>query len=358
VFVDIGQWLFREVMNGSRSFGDSAYRAPEGVKAPSSDLFSLGGLFVFLGTGRQPIGLNSADMEGLKQQITLILKEANPELYRDDVGVADIMAMCLRRESRVQHASHLLRDINTFWPAASQASLFDELHSLDDCVATLDAASSSSVFVAVASSHIRSLKQTLLDLRDGIYDASGDPHDMRSAANNLLGTLREGDEFVTVSLPAFWFPGNIGINGRFLSMCRNAAARGARVKRVLLINEDLSDQHLAEIVSAQLNATVDLDSAARPNFAIRYLLLSADRRRKLIASGKHFGLLTKDGEQIAMSPVYDTSDQLVTLRFRSGPRQVDGLRAAFEKIWNDARPLADLRLPQDSDALDAIEKLG
>jgi hypothetical protein len=192
-------------------------------------------------------------------------------------------------------------------------------------------------------------------LSNGVYDASGDPQDIRSAAYDLLGALRAGDEFVTVSLPAFWYPQNIGINGRFLSMCRNAAARGATVKRVLLINEDLSDPYLEDIVSAQLNAAEGVD---RSHFAIRYLTMSADERRKLVAKGRHFGLLVKDGEHIAMSPIYNSTEQLVTLRFRSDPRQVDGLRSAFETIWKDARPLADFRLPADSRALDAIEKLG
>jgi serine/threonine protein kinase len=357
VFVDVGQALFREVMNGARAFSGNFYRAPEGISTPSSDLFSLGGLLLFVATGEDPIGFTYTDREVLKQQIALKVKETNPRLYQDDVGVADIIASCLRQDGRVQHASRLLDDIDKFWPEATPVSILEELQSLTDPATCLDAGDNS-VYRSVAYSHIRSLRRILSEMGKGVFDASGSPSDIRSAAYALLRTLGAGDEFVTVSLPAFWFPENIGTNGRFLSMCRNAAARGASVKRVLLINEDLSDPHLQEIVAAQLNAAADLDTAVRANFAIRYLPMSPEKRRRLVASGKHFGLLVKGGDRVAMSPVYDTNEMLVTLRFRSGLQQVEGLREAFEAIWTDARPLVDLRLPTASLNLDVIERFG
>jgi hypothetical protein len=342
------------VMNGAPKVSGSFYRAPEGVNTPSSDLFSLGGLLFFLATGREPIGFPYTENEVLKQQIALQIKDANPALYQDDVGVADVIAVCLRREGRVQHAGRLLRDIDTFWPEAEPARVLNELTSLRKPVRALDdPACSNAVFRAVAVSHIRSLRRTFADMGKGIFDASGSSSEIRSAAYALLRTLGQGDQFVTVSIPTFWFPENIGINGRFLSMCRNAAARGASVRRVLLTTPDLSDPHLEEIVTAQLNAAADLEPSQRANFAVRYLPLTTDQRRALVASGRHFGLLVKGGDRIAMFPVYD-DDRLVTLRFRSGERQVAGLRESFDTIWNMAKSLVDLRFPT---RLDAIQKL-
>jgi hypothetical protein len=192
----------------------------------------------------------------------------------------------------------------------------------------------------------------------GVFDANGGARDIRSDAYALLSTLGVGDEFITVSLPAFWYPDNIGINGRFLSMCRNAAARGASIKRVFLIDECLSDPHLQQIVAAQLDAVADIEPSLRPNFAVRYVLMSADERRRRVANGRHFGLLVKGNECIAMSPEYDSNDLLVSLRFRSGPRQVDGLREVFEDIWSNSRPLVDLCFPTDSLTLDMLENTG
>jgi serine/threonine protein kinase len=355
VFVDVGESLFREVMNGAKAFSGNFYRAPEGIGTPSSDLFSLGGVLYFLATGKQPIGFGHNDKETLKREITFKIKEANPRLYQDDAGVADVIAMCLRRRDRIQHASQLLRDIDTFWP--TPASILDELKSLDDPAATLDA-SGCSMYLSTARSYIRSLHQILTDMSKGVFDANGGARDIRSDAYALLSTLGVGDEFITVSLPAFWYPDNIGINGRFLSMCRNAAARGASIKRVFLIDERLSDPHLQQIVAAQLEAVADIEPSLRPNFAVRYVLMSADERRRRVANGRHFGLLAKGNECIAMSPEYDSNDLLVSLRFRSGPRQVDGLREAFEDIWSNSRPLVDLCFPTDSLTLDMLDKTG
>jgi serine/threonine protein kinase len=356
VFIDVGQSLFREVMNGANAFRGAFYRAPEGIGTSSSDLFSLGGLLFFLATGREPIGLTYSDRELLKQQISLQVKEANPTLYCEDIGVADIIAMCLRKEGRVLDAGRLLDEVDTFWPESSPVSMLDELKSLTDPAAGLDAGGNS-MYLAVAVSDIRSLRRKLSEMAKGVLDVSGSPEDIRYAACRLLRTLRAGDEFFTISHPAFWFPDNIGTNGRFLTMCRNAAARGALVRRVLLIRDDLSDPHLEAIVAAQLNAAAELDPTVRSNFVVRYVLMSDEARRKLVTKGRHFGLLVRGRDRIAMFPVYDTNGRLVTLRFRSGVRQVEGLQETFESIWSAGKPLVDLQLPSATNDLDA-ERVG
>jgi serine/threonine protein kinase len=354
VFIDLGESLFREVINGAKAFSHF-YRAPEGIGTPSSDLFSLGGLLYFLATGQDPVGFAHTDREALKQQIAFRIKQANPELYHDDPGAADIIAMCLRKEERLPHARALLREIDAFWPEAHSTSVLEQLKSLSE-PATLVDATGSCLYQAVATGQIRSFHRTLIGMTKGIFDADGSPADIRSAASGLLGALGVADEFLTVSVPAFWYPENIGVNGRFLSRCQSAAAHGAAVKRVfLLADEDLSNPHLEQIVAAHLNAMADLDASARANFSVRYVIVAQDERRKLVANGKHFGLLVKGGHHTAMWPVYDPNDKLVTLRFRSEPRQVEGLREAFEEIWVKARPLVDLRV---NSQLDVGENVG
>src|SRR5262249_50841768 len=136
---------------------------------------------------------------------------------------------------------------------------------------------------------------------------------------------------------------------------RNAAARGAYVRRVfLLTDQELSQKYMQAIASAQLSGAAGLDSACRSNFAVRYVLLTEAERRQYVASGKHFGLLVKEGCAISMSPVYDADEKLVTLRFRSGPRHVDGLREIFDHLWGVGRPLADLKLPTSSIDIDLV----
>jgi hypothetical protein len=345
VFIDVGQSLFREVITGANEFSTYFYRAPEGVRSPNSDLFSLGGIFYYLATGKDPIGLARAEsLEAHKEQVALKIKAANPDLYHEDAGVSDITALCLRKHGRVQHAARLLRDIDMFWPEDRSISVVSELQAVTGPAAALDTAGNA-LYRFVAGSQLRTFGAMLANMSKGIYDESGSPTSLRTAASALLSTLGTGDEFVTISLPAFWYPDNIGVNGRFLSMCRNAAARGASVKRVLMIDDSLSDPHLQAIVSAQLAAASDVVSSLRINLAVRFVLMTADKRRHLVATGKHFGLLVKGTDRIAMWPVYDAADKLITLRFRSGDRQVEGLRESFDTLWGEARPLVDLNLP-------------
>jgi hypothetical protein len=357
VFIDPGQSLFREVMNGAKEFSGFFYRAPEGITTPGSDLFSLGGLLYYLATGKEPIGFSDCADGVLKQQVALKIKQANLRLYQDDAGVADIIAMCLRKQGRIQHASHLLREIDTFWPETAPSSIQVELKALGAPAAILERAGNA-LYRFVAAAHVRSCRQLLTNLTKGVFDVSGSPDDIRRAAYALLGWLRAGDEFVTVSVPAFFFLDNIGIDDRFFRMCCNSAGQGSFVKRVFLLDEGLSDRHLQRIVAAQLRAAVDMDPALQSNFSVRYVLMPAAKRRELVADGKHFGLLVKEGDRIAMSPVYDANEVLVTLRFRSGLRQVEGLRETFESIWADANPLVDLRFPTSSLNIDVLENVG
>ncbi|HUG16838.1 MAG TPA: protein kinase [Thermomicrobiales bacterium] len=344
IFIDVGQSVFTDVMDGIEEFGASFYRAPERVATPSSDLFSLGAVMYYLATGKKPIGLGAfTDIEVLKRHVALKIKEANPRLYFDDAGVADVVAMCLRKSQRVQHAAHLLHDIDTFWPEARPNGLLAAHDGLRHAGEMLDRGGNS-LFRSIASAKVRDLQEVLIDMAKGVFDISGSSKDIRNAAYSMVGALGEGDEFLALSLPCFWNPDNIGINGRFLSMNRNAAMRGARVRRIFLLEEGFSDRHLHDIVAAQFAVANDIELSRRANYGVRYLVVSAETRRQMLAGGKHFGLLIKAGDHTAMFPVYGENDMLVTLRFRSGPPHVDGLREIFETVWPRARPLVDLRL--------------
>jgi serine/threonine protein kinase len=353
VLIDVGQHTFREVLQGTNDFSGFFYRAPEGVSTPGSDLFSVGAVLYYIATGKEPIGLaDRRDIEALKQKISLRIMQANPALFREDAGVADTIAMCLRSTGRVEHASQLLEEIDTSWPESAPITVTAELAALDVYAKLLDSGNNA-LYRSVACSHLRSCQRTLADMSKGVFDATG-TNSIRRAAKGLMGSLAAGDEFLTVALPAFWYQRNIGTNGRFLSACRNAAARGATVRRVFLLDDELSDESLESIVAAQLRAVEALDPACRPNFAVRYCRMPSARRRHAVATGKHFGLFVKDDGPIAMFPVYNADQTLVTLRFRSGRRHVDGLREAFDVLWGDARPLADLKLPTTTLDIDLI----
>ena len=64
---------------------------------------------------------------------------------------------------------------------------------------------------------------------------------MGSAAYALLGTLGPRDVFVTVSLPVFWLPENIGINGRFLSGARPLEDFKSAIDAELALKKDTKE---------------------------------------------------------------------------------------------------------------------
>jgi serine/threonine protein kinase len=357
ILVDAGESVFREVLHSSTDFSGYFYRAKDWTSTPANDIYSVGATLYAVATAKEPIGFRDYDdIEVLKQQILLKLRQANPPLFYQDAAIADLIAMCIRPHDNVEHASELQAEIDTFWPEPSAANVLDALRPLEEPSARLNEVGHP-LFRVIAGSHLRACRRRLVDLSHGVYDVSGNTK-MRRAAVTLLGGLGPGDEFMTVSVLPFWYPENMGTNGRFLSMCRNAAFRGAVVRRVFLLDESPSDPHLNAIVSAQLNAVESLEPEVRPRFCVRYLTVNPEQRRRFVLRGRHFGLFVKDGHEIVMSPVYDAKDCLTELRFRSGLRHQDGgLRHIFDSFWSDAKPLADLTLthPGNFDWVTAAE---
>ncbi len=342
VLVNVGKFVFVDGRSDAREFRGSAYRAPEGGKTPASDLYSLGALLFYLATGEEPDGAHAhPDRYGLKKYITARIKETNPQIYKHDRSVVDIIVACLRRDGRrVQHAGELLQDIETFEPLAPPRPILEEMVGLTDTGAVLEKRGNA-LFRAIAGREINSLRRVMADMTKGVFDISGTSHEIRSAAYALIRLLYQGDSLVSISIPRFWSAQNILMNGKYLTMNLNAAARGARIRRLFLLDTELSDADLPEIVQAQVNGLADLDESVRENYQVRYVAMKARQRDRLIANGRHFAMLIKDGDRISMFPVYD-GERLVTLRFRSDPRYAEGLVETFEMLWEDAKSLEEL----------------
>jgi len=342
VLINVGKFVFVDGRSDVREFRGSAYRAPDGAKTPMGDLYSVGALLFFLATGKEPDGVRAyPDRCRLKKEIAEHVKKANPGIYRHDPSIVDIIVACLRRDQhRGRHAGELLQDIEIFEPLAPPLSILEELMGLTDTGAVLEK-TGNALFRAIAGREIRALQQVMADMSKGVFDISGTSHEIRSAAYSLIATLQRADSLVAISVPRYWSRQNIFTNGKYLTMNLNAAARGARIRRLLLVDTELSDAELPEIVQAQVNGRADLDESVRENYQVRYVAMSARQRDRLIANGRHFAMLIKDGDRISMFPVYD-GERLVTLRFRSDPRYAEGLVEAFEILWEEARPLEEL----------------
>jgi hypothetical protein len=342
VLIDFGQAAMADAMNVFDQVRNHPYRAPESSRTEGGDLYSLGGLLFFAATGLKPVGIGrTEDNETLKLQVGLKIQEANPALYRDNGGVVDVISRCLRLRGRIEHATHLLRDLDTFAADTDIPAVVDAVSSLESLAKELDA-TGNALFRWIASDRTAELCSAFHAMAQGAFSLSGDTEDLRGAASRLLRALGPGDEYLSISVPRFWWPENIGINGRFLTMNRNAAALGARVRRVFLIgDDDLNDPYLKQIVAAQLQVAKDLGYSDR--YWVRFTPTTPEVREQMLRAGRHFGLLVKGGDHIAMYPSYGASGRLTKLRFLA-KRDAQHLRDAFDQLALSSNPLVDLKL--------------
>src|SRR5262249_27501216 len=104
----------------------------------------------------------------------------------------------------------------------------------------------------------------------------------------------------------------------------------------------LSDRHLDQIVAAHRS----VEQSHGPNYSVRYLFVTNEEREQVVREGKHFGLFVKNDHMTAFFPQYRADDMLETVRFRTDPAIVTGLRDVFRRFFEDERsaPLADLKV--------------
>lgn len=128
------------------------------------------------------------------------------------------------------------------------------------------------------------------------------------------------------------------VSARHLARAINtAAAEGAQLI-VITINTPggLLDSTRA-IVQSILGSTIPTVVYVAPAGA------RAASAGTFVTAAANFAVkLVREGDQVAMFPVYDEEERLVSVRFRSGEQQVAGLKESFEGLWSCTRPLVDL----------------
>ena len=97
-------------------------------------------------------------------------------------------------------------------------------------------------------------------MQRGLYEIAGDHEEIASGLTQFLSLLRKGDQYLTVTIPSFWHPQNLGINGRFLSMNRLSAQRQVVVKRIFLLTkeDERNDKHLRKILASHRRVLLEL----------------------------------------------------------------------------------------------------
>lgn len=358
VFIDFGQAIFRDLVFdiGQISGRNRAYMAPEGARSVSGDVYSIGGVLHLLATGHDPLP-PVEDIDDVKDLVTRLVLDNNPKLYRENCGVVDVIARCLRfsRHGRTPHPAALMEDIATFdrRHVGAEAPKPDaELRSMGSSVNSLGE-SPSPFFLFAATLQLRRIAGDLADMANGSWDLIGDHETIVSALTQFTAGLHAGDQYHTVSTSTFWLPQNLGVNGRFLSMNRLAAQEGAVIRRVFLVteNEIDTDRHLRRVLRTHLREMDDLEKTGvttaksaieEGGYFTGVWIVPEKERDDRLRRGEHYGLVVRGTARVIMYPIYREDRQLVAVQFRSGPAtegRIEQVRSALHKT----RPLSDFR---------------
>jgi serine/threonine protein kinase len=352
--IDFGEGQFRDlVLRPTRREGGS-WTPPEGNGTVAADIYAIGGTLFYLATGRKEPMQWKKDIDELKSFVAQELSKKNPTLHKENWGIADIIASCLRYrpEQRPRNTQRLRLNIETFdegWKTRRKTTARLAQHTGD-------------LFGWLASCRQRQLSDELKDMRRGVFDLMGDHDDLVLGMTQFISVLDAGDEYLTVTAPSLWRAGNLGIMGRFLSMNRLAAQRRAILRRVFLICPgDKRDPDFGRILSAHIEMMRSLPKYAkaenwqleRRGFYAGVIETSEEERQNMIVAGDHCGVLTKESDGVLMAPVYDASGMLVSIQMRRNPRLVAQYRSKILTLLKRSRPLADYFYPGAAASLGA-----
>ncbi|HEV2177397.1 MAG TPA: protein kinase [Terriglobia bacterium] len=346
VFIDFGEAALRHATNlpyGPRRPHPHAYMAPEGrgvdrFASRRADLYSLGGVLYFLAVGEDPPTTLPKGLDSLKTYVMGLLKKKNQALVSQNWGVADITARCLRhdRNRRVRNAEALLQEIRTFGldSPTDLAGTLKRVRRLGSELRRRD----DHLFEKMAAVELRQVECRMQDMLQGILDISGDHEAIVSGLTQYLSVLRQGDEYLAVTVPRFWFTGNLGINGRYLAMNRQIAMGGVHVRRLFLLTKaDRSDARVRKILSAHRDVCREVIASRKSTMDVRYREVTPGERKAAVQQGDHLGIWIKKGAAMEIVPVYD-ADSITTIRLRSVSDPPAVLRKKLDD-WELADPL-------------------
>lgn len=231
----------------------------------TADMYSIGAILFLLATGiapPDPIRNNDA----LKVMVAALIKEHNLALYRQNPGIADIIARCLRYSPtrRTPHAESLMQELALF-----NRDILAMRRSEDSQLAalirkfTFQSNPELCIFEEFLEPAIHDVVRQVKKLKYGLFESTASQECTAFTLSKLLLSLEAGDSFFAFSTPGFWHPYNLGIRGRYLTANDVAARRGVRIARVLMVNDAdaATDKFLSSIVTAHCELIDDLKDA-------------------------------------------------------------------------------------------------
>lgn len=120
-FIDFGEAVLRHELAARDPIAhEHPYKAPERLNdwlwpTRRADIYAVGGVLYFLATGENP-PRPIEDKDDLKRTVLTDINRRNPGLLKQNLGVADVIARCLRSDptERIKDADDLLHEIEVF----------------------------------------------------------------------------------------------------------------------------------------------------------------------------------------------------------------------------------------------------
>jgi serine/threonine protein kinase len=298
-------------ISATQPTGAQSFIAPEqrgGLRLEPSraaDVYALGAVLYYMATGRAP-RFDASGQEGLKRSV---MREMRGTISDDNYGIADIVSRSLRIDvrERISEAHELLSDFRTFdGRRRAPLNTFDFARRFMDGIAL---AENGGAFASLAAVELETFERVLSELNSGSVTIRGGHNALVVKLCRYLSTLEKGDEYWAVTVPDFWSPQNLGMQGRYLSMNAEIIRRGASVSRVfLLTDDDRRKDEVVAVVRAQCALEQDLErlgSRIKGKLHLRYQSVPGDaERQQVIAEGHQCGLWVKGDSLVRVRPIY------------------------------------------------------
>jgi serine/threonine protein kinase len=373
-FIDFGDAVLRHELAARDALAHGhAYKSPERTNdwlwpTRRADIYAVGGVLYYLATGNPP-PMPIADKDEMKTRIVEEMKLRNQNLLAGNPGIADIIARCLRYDptERIPDADHLLHEIETFQDVDRPRSnghavgLKTSLTKVEAQVRKLSPKKNNAVdlFAAMAAQDLSLLAHRLESMTNGVRDISGDHDEIVSGLTRYLSMLKPGDQYLAVTIPDFWSPQNLGINGRFLTMNRLIAERGVVIKRLFLVTQEEWDARSAprggaadrdpnhrvtlfrDVAAAHLKVRTQLPDPKQID--LRYLIVPEDMRTEFLKNDFHKGVWISGGSAVTILPVYKNKGRRIrTVRMRKYEGKAEVIQRELMRLIERGKVLEEV----------------